>query len=337
MRACWSTCRGRRGERGGQTRGRRAVGRPALRNWVGPPGVIPGDRRAAPGQISPGGRHEDQRASPLTGGTLEAVRAAAMLVAVAALFVALGSVGYAAHHHRVGRSETTAALQSVDVKNDDLLSRDIHDGTILSRDVTDDTILSRDVQDDTLLQRDIDPEALTAFKGPRAFAHVTDSLGGSVRVDEANSKGIVQANVSNPSTGLYCFDNLGFNPKIAIATPISERRPRTRGRRGARLRGSLRGLPRRRPDRVRGPHALLERTARRRLLRHVRVAAGGQPNERGYLRAIGRVSSTLSSPPFAETTSARARRACSSRLRATAGAHDDRRGSTARGGLSAAT
>jgi hypothetical protein len=142
----------------------------------------------------------------------------AMLVAVAALFVALGSVGYAAT--TIGSEEIrNNSLQSVDVKNDDLLSRDIHDGTILSRDVTDDTILSRDVQDDTLLQRDIDPEALIAFKGPRAFAHVTDSLGGSVRVDEANSKGIVQANVSNPSTGLYCFDNLGFNPKIAIATP----------------------------------------------------------------------------------------------------------------------
>jgi len=37
-------------------------------------------------------------------------------------------------------------------------------------------------------------------------------------VDESNSKGIADANVSSPEEGLYCFADLGFDPKIAIAT-----------------------------------------------------------------------------------------------------------------------
>jgi hypothetical protein len=143
----------------------------------------------------------------------------AMLVAVVALFVALGGVGYAAT--TIGSEEIrNNGVQSVDVKNDDLLSRDIKDDTVLSRDIKDDTVLSRDITDGTVLQRDIDPEALAAFKGPRAFAHVTDDVSGpgGVQVDAANSNGVVVANVSNPASGLYCFENLAFNPKIAIVT-----------------------------------------------------------------------------------------------------------------------
>ena len=152
----------------------------------------------------------------------------AMLVAVAALFVALGSVGYAAT--TIGSEEIrNNSLQSVDVKNDDLLSRDIHDGTILSRDVTDDTLLSRDVQDDTVLSRDIHdgtilekdvaPAALEALGAPRAFASVNGNVasGGSL-VDGDDSEGISGRNVSNPAVGVYCFSDLGFVPRIAIAT-----------------------------------------------------------------------------------------------------------------------
>ena len=169
--------------------------------------------------------------SPIrTGGWLARLRPSpAMLVAVVALFVALGGVGYAAT--TIGSEEIrNNSVQSVDVKNDDLLSRDIKDdtvrsrditdGTVLSRDITDDTVLSRDITDGTVLSRDIDPEALATFKGPRAFAHVTDDTSGpgGVHVDAANSKGVVEANVSNPDSGLYCFGDLAFNPKIAIVT-----------------------------------------------------------------------------------------------------------------------
>ena len=37
-------------------------------------------------------------------------------------------------------------------------------------------------------------------------------------MDAANSKGVVEANVSNPVRGLYCFEDLAFNPKIAFVT-----------------------------------------------------------------------------------------------------------------------
>ncbi len=37
-------------------------------------------------------------------------------------------------------------------------------------------------------------------------------------MDTATSKGVVEANVSNPDSGLYCFEDLAFNPKIAIVT-----------------------------------------------------------------------------------------------------------------------
>ena len=169
--------------------------------------------------------------SPIrTGGWRARLRPSpAMLVAVVALFVALGGVGYAAT--TIGSEEIrNNSVQSVDVKNDDLLSRDIKDDTVLSRDITDDTVLSRDITDGTVLSRDItdgtvlsrdiDPEALATFKGPRAFAHVTDddTAPGGVHVDAANSKGVVEANVSNPDSGLYCFEDLAFNPKIAIVT-----------------------------------------------------------------------------------------------------------------------
>ena len=149
----------------------------------------------------------------------------AMLVAVAALFVALGSVGYAAT--TIGSEEIrNNSLQSVDVKNDDLLSRDIHDGTILRRDISptalnlkDDTVLSRDIHDGTILEKDVAPAALEAIGAPRAFASVNGNVasGGSL-VDGDDSDGISGRNVSNPAVGVYCFSDLGFAPKIAIAT-----------------------------------------------------------------------------------------------------------------------
>ena len=169
--------------------------------------------------------------SPIrTGGWRARLRPSpAMLVAIVALFVALGGVGYAAT--TIGSEEIrNNSVQSVDVKNDDLLSRDIKDGTVLSRDIkdgtvlsrdiTDGTVLSRDITDGTVLERDIDPDALAAFKGPRAFAHVTDDTTGpgGIHVDAANSKGVVEANVSNPASGRYCFEDLAFNPKIAVVT-----------------------------------------------------------------------------------------------------------------------
>jgi hypothetical protein len=55
--------------------------------------------------------------------------------------------------------------------------------------------------------------------GPLAFARVKNSANGAVdTVDEANSQGIADANVTHPSTGNYCFYNLGFTPHVALVT-----------------------------------------------------------------------------------------------------------------------
>jgi hypothetical protein len=162
----------------------------------------------------------------------------AMLVAVAALFVALGGAGYAAT--TIGSEQLrNNSVESVDIKNDDLLSRDIKDGTILRRDISptalnikDDTVLSRDIKDGTILEKDISPGALSGLEGPkgdtgpegpagtaRAYAHVNGNVQGATSmVDDANSKGVDDANVTSPSDGVYCFAGLGFLPKVAIAT-----------------------------------------------------------------------------------------------------------------------
>jgi len=165
----------------------------------------------------------------------------AMLVAFAALLVALGGAGYAAV--TIGSEQIRDnSIEGVDVKNDTLLSRDIGDGAILRRDldptalnIKDDTVLSRDIRDGTILQKDISAGALAGLEGPkgdagatgppgppgtaRAFAHVDGTvLGKLFMVEDVNSQGVDDENVTSPSVGVYCFAGLGFIPKIAIAT-----------------------------------------------------------------------------------------------------------------------
>ena len=166
----------------------------------------------------------------------------AMLVALAALLVALGGTGYAAV--TIGSEQIRDnSIEDVNVKNDTLLSRDIGDGAILRRDldptalnIKDDTVLSRDIRDGTILQKDISAGALAGLEGPkgdtgpatgppgppgtaRAFAHVNGTVVGKLfMVEDASSQGIDDENVTSPRVGVYCFADLGFIPKIAIAT-----------------------------------------------------------------------------------------------------------------------
>jgi hypothetical protein len=48
-----------------------------------------------------------------------------------------------------------------------------------------------------------------------AFAHVTAAGG----VDATESKNVAAANVTHPVTGVYCFQNLSFTPRNAVASP----------------------------------------------------------------------------------------------------------------------
>jgi hypothetical protein len=174
-------------------------------------------------------------------GLARLVPSPAMLVALAALLVALAGSGYAAV--TIGSEQIRDnSVEGVDVKNDTLLSRDIGDGAILRRDldptalnIKDETVLSRDIRDGTILQKDISAGALTDLEGPkgdtgpagpagppgtaRAFAHVDGTVVGKLfMVEDANSQGIDDENVTSPRVGVYCFADLGFIPKIAIAT-----------------------------------------------------------------------------------------------------------------------
>lgn len=51
------------------------------------------------------------------------------------------------------------------------------------------------------------------------FAYVnTNTAGAPNTVDEANSKNVVDAQVSHPSNGLWCFRDLGAAPRNAVAS-----------------------------------------------------------------------------------------------------------------------
>jgi hypothetical protein len=54
----------------------------------------------------------------------------------------------------------------------------------------------------------------------RAYARTraNETGTGTDTVDETHSKGITDANVTHPQTGVYCFYNLGFVPKNVAAT-----------------------------------------------------------------------------------------------------------------------
>ncbi len=169
------------------------------------------------------------------------MKSPSMLVALAALFIALGGVGYAAT--TIGSEQIRDnSIDSVDIENGTILSRDIGEGTILRRDIDpsalnirDDTVLSRDIRDGTILEKDLSPGALAGLEGPkgdtgpagpagpagtaRAFAHVDGTvLGKLFMVEDTSSQGVDDENVTSPSVGVYCFAGLGFVPKIAIAT-----------------------------------------------------------------------------------------------------------------------
>jgi hypothetical protein len=65
------------------------------------------------------------------------------------------------------------------------------------------------------------PKGATGAPGSAlAFARVLNAaVDGTDTVDETKSKGVADANVTHPTTGDYCFYNLPFTPKNAVATP----------------------------------------------------------------------------------------------------------------------
>ena len=59
----------------------------------------------------------------------------------------------------------------------------------------------------------------TGASGPAGTAVAYARVLANGTVDAAQSKGIVQANVSHPATGFYCFSGLSFTPHNAVVSP----------------------------------------------------------------------------------------------------------------------
>ena len=169
----------------------------------------------------------------------------AMVVALTALFVALGGSSYAA-----------LKIGTKDLKNGSVTSAKIRDGTIGSRDIGRRTRGGlRGAKGDKG-----DPGRNGAAGAPGtalAFALVN----GDGSVDAAHSKGVSNANVSHPRTGVYCF-SFGFPVRNVTAT--SEAAGVTNPLGGAGAANDDRIITARaRPDAARaiGPSVLLENCA----------------------------------------------------------------------------
>ena len=148
----------------------------------------------------------------------------AMLIALIALFVSMGGVSYGL---------ATGSVDSRELKNNSIRSKDIRNSQVRSGDIRDGSVAGRDVAADTLTGLHIDEgelgtvrRAATAGNAttadtattagtaePRAFARVEQN--GSI--PPALAKNLTSANVTHPSTGVYCF-TVPFDPRSAVAT-----------------------------------------------------------------------------------------------------------------------
>ena len=155
----------------------------------------------------------------------------AMAVAFIALLAALTGTAVAL--------PGTNSVDSGDIKNKQVKGKDLANNAVTGKKVKNGAIKSADVGDDSLTGTDINESALgkvpsaanadnaanatnantvggktaSDLDQPRAFARI--ELAGNV--DEANTSGLTDADVSSPGTGLYCYE-LGFTPRQIQAT-----------------------------------------------------------------------------------------------------------------------
>ena len=126
----------------------------------------------------------------------------AMTVALLALFVSLGGVGYAA-----------ATIGTRQIRNNSIRTQDIRNSTIRGKDVRRNTLTGSDILESSLGKVPRAGQADVAFS-PVAYARVA----ASGDVIESGSRGVGDGNVSVESTSAYCFRNLPFKFKTAQAT-----------------------------------------------------------------------------------------------------------------------
>jgi hypothetical protein len=158
------------------------------------------------------------------------------VLSIIALFAALGGVSYGLAGKNTVTSDDIAngAVKSKDIKNSGVKSKDLNTGSVKSSDVADDGLTGDDINENTLGKVNRASEADRAAKADNADnADNADALGGSpagafvqatnFAYGEINPSGpAVKSDppnkninsVTNPSTGLYCFD-LAFTPTFA--------------------------------------------------------------------------------------------------------------------------
>ena len=109
--------------------------------------------------------------------------APSMIVALVALFVAMGGVGYAAA--TIGSAQVVNnSLRSKDIRNNDVRGKDIRAGTVRSSDVKDDDLQGKDILESSL---GTVPSAQTAKKADKADTAATAGNAYNVGGRPANS------------------------------------------------------------------------------------------------------------------------------------------------------
>ena len=152
----------------------------------------------------------------------------ANVVTTLCLFIVLGGSSYAA----------------VALKRNSVRSAHIKNGQVKRPDVARNAIDSSKVRNGSLLNQDFAPGQLPAgaqgppgpagaqgpagtdgaqgVQGPPGSALAFAAVDSNGNVEESRSKNITDANVTRPSAGLYCFDNLAFTPQNVVATPRAQ-------------------------------------------------------------------------------------------------------------------
>ena len=126
---------------------------------------------------------------------------------------------------QVGSGEVAeGSLVGDDIADGTLGSADILDGSLGSGDVADNSLgpddvnglQSGDIADGSLVEGDFAAGQL----GPEAYARVQANGTVLPLLDSAlpSTSTIDPGDISNPQPGVYCFDNLGFDPATAMVT-----------------------------------------------------------------------------------------------------------------------
>jgi hypothetical protein len=155
----------------------------------------------------------------------------ANVVALLALFVALGGSSYAAL--RVGSDEiANNSVRSKDLHNNDVRGRDIRKGTVRGTDIRDNDLRGKDVRDDTISGADVKESGLATvpsaqnaltLDGKSASAFLgsdRQSRTGLIKLAHGDTKTVA---VSGPFSWIAsCIDDGGGNTRLTVTVESTE-------------------------------------------------------------------------------------------------------------------